>query len=100
MNLVSKLIAIIVVLVTIICTNILMGLSALPNYGVWTGIRPLEDKLKKLEEFVKEGPVDAIVLGSFIADFGFSAELYSRLMSEKLGIPTGYLIFRRAGPSW
>lgn len=68
-----------------------MGLSELPTYGVWTGIRPIEEKIGKLEIFAKEGPVDALILGSFVADFGFSAELYSELMFEKLGRP--YRVF-------
>lgn len=57
----------------------------LPNYGSWTGIRPIESKIDLLEKFAKEGQVDAIVLGSSIADFGFSAEMYSSLMSKELG---------------
>ena len=95
MNLLSKLIsplaAVITVVVTLALSHFLTDWTNMPGYGLWTGIRPIEDKLIKLETFAKEGPVDAIVLGSSIGDFGFSAELYSKLMSEKLGHP--YRVF-------
>lgn len=94
MSLLSKLIPLLAAVLVVALANFVMGYSELPTYGVWTGIRPIEDKLKKLEEFAKEGPVDALVFGSSIADFGFSAELYSKLMSEKLGRP--YRVFNFA----
>jgi hypothetical protein len=56
-----------------------------PDPGSWTGIRPLERKLQQLQSFAERGPVDALVLGSSIADYGFSAELFSKLMSRHLG---------------
>lgn len=86
------LVAPIVALGVFVAANLLV--VDLPNYGTWTGIRPLETKLDLLETFAKQGPVDAIVLGSSVVDFGFSAEEYSRLMSEKLGRP--YRVFNFA----
>ena len=67
------------------CALALVGAQKVPDYGVWTGIRPLERKVELLEDFAKRGEVDAIAIGSSIVDFGFSAELFSRLMSERLG---------------
>ena len=63
----------------------LIGAQKVPDYGVWTGIRPLERKIELLEDFASRGEVDAIAIGSSIVDFGFSAETFSRLMSERLG---------------
>jgi hypothetical protein len=57
----------------------------LPDPGGWTGIRPLERKLDLLDVYAHGGPVDALVMGSSIVDAGFSAALYSRLMSRHLG---------------
>lgn len=74
-------------ILTFLGLNLLAIRLDLPSYGTWTGIRPLEEKLRKLEDFARHGEVDAMVLGPSIADFGFSAELYSKLMSEKLGRP-------------
>jgi len=53
--------------------------------GAWTGIVPLERKVRLLDRFAGRGPVDALVLGSSIADYGFSARLFSRLMTRHLG---------------
>lgn len=63
----------------------------LPDYGSWTGLRSIEIKLKLYEEFASKGDVDAVIIGSFISDFGFSAERFSELMSEKNGKP--YRVF-------
>lgn len=79
------LIAIIVFLSVLSISWIFLSRYEMPKYGTWTGIRPLEDKLALLEKFSSAGEVDALVLGSSIADFGFSAELFSQLMSKKLG---------------
>jgi hypothetical protein len=57
----------------------------LPTYGAWTGIQPLETKLVMLEDFARKGDVDALILGSSIADFGFNARLFSELMTTELG---------------
>ncbi len=59
--------------------------SGLPRHGDWTGIQPLEAKLDLLEEFSGAGEVDALLFGSSIVDFGFSAELFSELMTQELG---------------
>ncbi len=64
---------------------IVLARLQLPDPGGWTGIRPLERKLALLEAYAGDGPVDALVMGSSIVDAGFSAELYSRLMSRHLG---------------
>jgi hypothetical protein len=97
MNFFSKLTSVIVVVVIIASANFLISHADMLGYGVWTGIRPIEDKIKKLEEFAKGGQVDAIALGSSICDFGFSAELYSKLMSEKLGRPYRVFNFSTGG---
>lgn len=75
----------ILVLSTFLLINFLLERIDLPNYGTWTGIRPLEKKLRLFEKFSKDGEVDAVVLGSSIADFGFSAEQYSNLMTNHRG---------------
>lgn len=76
------------IFVITLCVILVLGSRAkVPDFGAWTGIRPLETKLEKLTEFSRAGKVDAIILGSSIVDFGFSAELFSHLMSEKLGRP-------------
>ena len=75
------------VILTFLGLNLLAVSLDLPSYGTWTGIRPLEEKLQKLEEFARKGDIDAIVLGPSISDFGFSAEYYSQRMSEKLKLP-------------
>lgn len=69
----------------LVTANAICSRHPLPNYGAWTGIEPLEDKLDLLTEFSREGPVDALLLGSSIVDFGFSAERFSELMTEELG---------------
>lgn len=76
---------------------IVVSLANVPDYGTWTGIRPLENKLERLEEFARQGEVDAIALGSSIVDFGFSAELFSQLMSEHLGHPYRMYNFASGG---
>jgi hypothetical protein len=64
-----------------------LGRLDLPDYGAWTGIRPLEQKLRMLSAFAEAGEVDAVVLGSSVSDFGFSAELLSERLSRDLGRP-------------
>jgi hypothetical protein len=59
----------------------------LPDYGAWTGIRPLEQKLRMLAAFAAAGEVDAVVLGSSVSDFGFSAQRLSQRLSRELGRP-------------
>jgi hypothetical protein len=62
-----------------------LALLPFPDYGAWTGIRPLENKMRLLQDFSSRGDVDALFIGSSIVDFGFSAELFSELMSRELG---------------
>src|SRR6185436_15592920 len=45
----------------------------------------LEQKLRLLATFASEGPVDAVVVGSSVADYGFSAERFGQAMSARLG---------------
>lgn len=97
MNLISKLTAPIATAITVAFSSGILAFVDLPAYGLWTGIRPLEDKIKKLKDFASRGPVDAIVFGSSIADFGFSAERYSKLMSEELGQPYRVFNFSTGG---
>jgi hypothetical protein len=68
-----------------------------PDYGAWTGIRPLETKLEMLEAFAAQGDVDALILGSSITEFGFSARLFSELMSKQLGRPYRAFNFASGG---
>ena len=81
-------------LAVLVMANTWVARLDLPDYGAWTGIRPLETKMKMLETFAASGDVDALALGSSIADFGFSAELFSQLMSRHLGRP--YRVFNFA----
>jgi hypothetical protein len=66
--------------------NTLIGRQNYPDYGSWTGIRPLEEKLHSLEVASARHSPDALVLGSSIADFGFDAELFSSLISQQRGV--------------
>lgn len=67
--------------------NSVMASFDFPEYGTWTGLRAFEAKLRKLDAFARQGPVDAVVLGSSVADMGFSAERYGELASSQLGRP-------------
>jgi hypothetical protein len=60
------------------------SLFKMPNYASWTGVRPIESKLDLLKKFSRKGQVDALFLGSSISDYGFSAEQFSLLMTEKI----------------
>ncbi len=66
--------------------NALIARGQFPNYATWTGIRPLEEKLQLLASVSAHGSPDALVLGSSIVDFGFNAEFFSKLVSEKRGV--------------
>ena len=59
----------------------------MPDYGTWTGIRPLEQKLRLLAAFAETGEVDAVLLGSSVADLGMSAERLSERLSQAHGRP-------------
>jgi len=59
----------------------------LPEYGTWTGIVPLEHKLRLLRDFASRGPVDALIVGSSISDHGVSAAVLSRDLSAAYGRP-------------
>lgn len=64
----------------------ILSIIELPNYANYTGIRPIETKMKMIEDFEnRKGKIDAVVFGSSIVDYGFSAELFSKLMSEHMG---------------
>ena len=57
----------------------------------WTGVGTLEDKLDMFARFARHGPVDAVLLGSSIVDFGVSAEALSDEVSRQSGKP--YRVF-------
>jgi hypothetical protein len=59
----------------------------LPEYGLWTGIAPFEQKLRLLREFASRGPVDALIVGSSLSDHGVSAAVLSRDLSAAYGRP-------------
>jgi len=59
----------------------------LPEYGTWTGIVPLEHKLRLLRDFASRGPVDALIVGSSISDHGVSAAVLSKDLSAAYGKP-------------
>jgi hypothetical protein len=65
--------------------NFAIANARLPRYASWTGIRTLEDKLDILTQFARQGPVDAVLLGSSIVDFGVSAEALSDEVSRQSG---------------
>ncbi len=71
--------------------NAVVAAQHLPEYASWTGIRPLEEKLQKLDRFSSQGPVDALVLGSSISDFGINAKLLSERVTAATGEP--YRVF-------
>ena len=65
---------------------VILSIIELPNYANYTGIRPIETKMKLIQEFEhKNGKIDAVVLGSSIVDHGFSAKLFSTLMTNYKG---------------
>ena len=71
--------------------NFLTSIARLPRYASWTGITTLEDKLDVFARFARHGPVDAVLLGSSIVDFGVSAEALSDEVSRQSGKP--YRVF-------
>ena len=71
--------------------NFLTSIARLPRYASWTGITTLEDKLDVFGRFARHGPVDAVLLGSSIVDFGVSAEALSDEVSRQSGKP--YRVF-------
>ena len=80
-----SMVALAMFIAALVIPSALLARFGVPSYGAWTGIRPLESKLTMLKEFSAAGDVDALVLGSSIVDFGFSAEHFSELMSKHLG---------------
>ena len=77
--------------------NTVVAARGLPEYASWTGIRPLEEKLHKLDRFSSHGRVDALVLGSSISDFGIDAELLSERMTAANGTPYRVFNFSTGG---
>jgi hypothetical protein len=89
------------ILGTLVLLNWLIGLFDLPDYGSWTGIRPLEAKLESLASFVRDGDrLDAVILGSSIADYGFSAEAFSERMSHLTKRPYRAFNFSTGAAEW
>lgn len=73
-------------LILLCCIIFVLSVFKLPNYANYTGIRPIETKIQLIQDFEhKNGKIDAVVFGSSIVDYGFSAELFSKLMSEYHG---------------
>ncbi len=77
--------------------NAVIDAQHLPEYASWTGIRPLEEKLQKLGRFSSRGPVDALVIGSSISDFGLSAKLLSEQIAARTGKPYRVFNFSTGG---
>jgi hypothetical protein len=77
--------------------NAAVSTQHLPEYASWTGIRPLEEKLHKLDRFASKGPVDTLVIGSSISDFGINAEDLSRRMTAATGKPYRVFNFSTGG---
>jgi len=76
---------------TFLFANFLISTAQLPRYASWTGVGTLEDKLDMFARFARHGPVDAVLLGSSIVDFGVSAEALSDEVSRQSGKP--YRVF-------
>ena len=76
-----------ILLINIGVANLRVEGDPLPEYGTWTGIPTLQHKFSLLREFASQGPVDAVVLGSSVADHGVSAEVLSRDLSQAYGRP-------------
>jgi hypothetical protein len=72
--------------------------EALPDYASWTGIVTLEQKLRMLQDFARQGEVDALILSSSIGDYGLSAEVLSRELSAP-GKPFRVFNFSTGGAS-
>lgn len=77
--------------------NAVVAAQHLPEYGSWTGIRPLEEKLQKLDRLSSHGRVDALILGSSISDFGINAKLLSQQVSAATGKPYRVFNFSTGG---
>lgn len=85
---------------SLLLLNALVGVLPFPTYGVWTGNVPLENKLKKLREFAKAGPVDAVIMGSSIADNGFSTDTFSEALSLASGRPVRVFNMATGAGDW
>jgi hypothetical protein len=77
--------------------NAVVAAQHLPEYASWTGIRPLEEKLQKLDRFSSHRRLDALVLGSSISDFGIDAKLLSEQMTAATGTPYRVFNFSSGG---
>jgi hypothetical protein len=85
------------VVLVVFALNMAVAALHLPEYASWTGIRPLEEKLQKLDRFSSHGPVDALVVGSSISDFGINAELLSQQIRAATGKPYRVFNFSTGG---
>ncbi len=81
---ISKVSFCLIFFLVIILFNSIIKTVDFPTAGLWTGIRPLERKVKLLNEYCTNGSIDYLILGSSIADFGFSAKEFSNILSENL----------------
>ena len=68
-----------------IFANFLISTARLPKYASWTGVRTLEDKLDAFAQSARRGPIDVVLLGSSIVDFGVSAESLSEELTQHSG---------------
>lgn len=68
-----------------------------PEYGTWSGVLQLERKMRLLQAFAAQGPVDALVLSSSMGDHGIAAEVLTREMSAHLGRPFRVFNFSMGG---
>lgn len=84
-------------LAVLLLANAAADQPALPDYGTWTGVVPLEQKLRLLEHFARAGPVDALVLSSSLGDHGLSVAALSEEMGRSRGQPWRAFNFSSGG---
>ena len=66
-------------------------------HAQWSGVLEIEIKLKLLEQFAREGPVDAIVVSSSLGDYGISAQTLTGELSRRYGRPFRVFNFSTGG---
>ena len=78
-------IAVVFVAVNVAATRVRFTGFTLPEYGIWSGVLELEEKIRLLEAFAREGPVDALIVSSSMGDLGVSAETLTQELSTRHG---------------
>jgi hypothetical protein len=86
-----------VFLAILLATNAAVGRLSLPDYGAWTGVIEIEQKLRMLEGFARTGPVDMLVLSSSLGDHGLSAAALSEELGRSRGRPWRVFNFSTGG---